>query len=149
MSLVAGYGYIENEPKTKGSRRRVALPQFVVDVLRRHRTLQLEARLKAGVLWVDHDLVFCNRHGGFLNHGIIFTFFSKALQDAGLPRMRFHDLRHSAATLLLSMGVHPKVVQELLGHSTIKMTMDTYSHILPSMQVEAMAKMDNLFRQQS
>jgi integrase len=60
--------------------------------------------------------------------------------------MRFHDLRHSAATILLTMGVHPKVVQELLGHSTIAMTMDTYSHVLPSMQKDAMDGMDNLFR---
>ena len=70
------------------------------------------------------------------------------LKAAGLPRIRFHDLRHSAATILLSMGVHPKVVQELLGHSSISMTIDTYSHILPSMQQEAMHKLDDLFRQQ-
>jgi integrase len=72
--------------------------------------------------------------------------FARVLEDAGLPHLRFHDLRHSAATLLLGMGVHPKVVQEILGHSTIAMTLDIYSHVLPSLQKEAMEKWDGLFR---
>ena len=67
------------------------------------------------------------------------------LAKAGLPDIRFHDLRHSSATMLLSMGVHPKIVQEILGHSQISMTMDTYSHVLPTMQKEAMDKMDDMF----
>jgi integrase len=71
--------------------------------------------------------------------------FQRLLKEAGLPHMRFHDLRHSAATILLSMGVHAKVVQELLGQSTISMTMDVYSHVLPSMQKDAMDKWDDLF----
>ena len=71
--------------------------------------------------------------------------FRSLLEDAGLPQIRFHDLRHSAATIMLSMGVHPKVVQELLGHSSISMTLDTYSHMLPSMQQEAMDKLNDLF----
>ena len=71
--------------------------------------------------------------------------FDTLLAEVGLPQMRLHDLRHSAATLLLSMGVHPKVVQELLGHSHISMTMDTYSHVLPGMQQDAMDKWDNHF----
>ena len=64
------------------------------------------------------------------------------LERVGLPRVRFHDLRHSAATLLLSLGVYPKVVQELLGHSQISVTLDTYSHILPDMQRDAMTELD-------
>ena len=71
--------------------------------------------------------------------------FRSLLEDAGLPQIRFHDLRHSAATIMLSMGVHPKVVQELQGHSSISMTLDTYSHMLPSMQQEAMDKLNRLF----
>jgi integrase len=67
------------------------------------------------------------------------------LSEAGLPHTRFHDLRHSAATILLSMGVHPKIVQEILGHSDISMTLDTYSHVLPTLQHEAMAKIDQAF----
>ncbi len=66
-----------------------------------------------------------------------------------LPRIRFHDMRHSAATLLLSMGVHPKVVQEILGHSNIRMTMDTYSSVLPSMQKDAMTKLSDALQQKS
>jgi integrase len=73
--------------------------------------------------------------------------FHKVLKKAGLPDIRFHELRHSAASFLLSMGVHPKVVQEILGHSTISMTLDTYSHVLPSMQQEAMDKMDDFFKE--
>ena len=71
--------------------------------------------------------------------------FEPLLKKAGLPRIRFHDLRHTAATLALREGVHPKVVQEMLGHSQIAITLDTYSHVLPSMQKEAAAKMDALF----
>jgi len=72
--------------------------------------------------------------------------FQKVLERVGLPHLRFHDLRHSAATILLTMGVHPKVVQELLGHSQISMTMDIYSHVLPSMQKDAMDGWDTLFQ---
>lgn len=82
----------------------------------------------------------------FLNPNHLLTMFHKVLDQANLPRMRFHDLCHSAATILLAMGVHPKVVQELLGHSSITMTMDTYSHLLPSMQKDAIHGMDNLFK---
>ncbi len=70
--------------------------------------------------------------------------FKKLLKKADLPDIRFHDLRHSAATLLLSLGVHPKVVQELLGHTQISMTMDIYSHVLPSLQQDAVNKLNNL-----
>ncbi|GHO44110.1 tyrosine-type recombinase/integrase [Ktedonospora formicarum] len=69
----------------------------------------------------------------------------KPLEKVGLPNIRFHDLRHSTATLQLSKGVHPKIVQEILGHSEIGMTLNTYSHILPTMQKEAMEKLDDLF----
>ncbi len=91
-------------------------------------------------------MVFCNIYGGYLDPAHLRQRFDKLLKEAGLPDVRFHDLRHSAATILLSMGVHPKVVQEILGHSQIGMTMDTYSHVLPSMQQEAMRKLDDLFQ---
>ena len=74
------------------------------------------------------------------------AWFHALMRDAGLPRIRFHDLRHSAATILLTKGVHPKVVQELLGHSSIAMTMDTYSHVMPLMQQDATNKMDDEFK---
>ena len=117
-------------------------------MLKQHRARQLEVQLKADAAWQDHDLVFCNSLGNFLEPSSLFHRFQALLKEAGIPHVRFHDLRHSAATILLTMGVHPKVVQELLGHSQIGMTMDTYSHVLPSMQKDAMDKWDDLFGQQ-
>ena len=145
VSRIRGHGYVETDPKTEKSRRKITLPLPVVEVLKQHRTVQLEARLKAGKAWQDNDLVFCNIYGRYLHPDRMVEQFQKLLRDAGLPHLRFHDLRHSAATILLSMGVHAKVVQELLGHSTISVTMDVYSHVLPSMQKDAMDKWDDLF----
>ncbi len=100
---------------------------------------------KAGSQWQDHDLVFCNQYGSFLRPDRVRKQFQKLLAEAGLPYMRVHDLRHSAATLLISMGVPVKVVQEILGHSNISTTLNIYSHVLPGMQDEAMGKWDHLF----
>ncbi|HYT37664.1 MAG TPA: site-specific integrase [Ktedonobacteraceae bacterium] len=138
-------GIVESEPKTSRGRRNIILPPFAIDVLKQHRTRQLEARLKVGPAWEESNFVFCNGHGGFLEPSQLHMMFRSLLEDAGLPQIRFHDLRHSAATIMLSMGVHPKVVRELLGHSSISMTLDTYSHMLPSMQQEAMDKLNGLF----
>jgi integrase len=99
-----------------------------------------------GAAWVDQDLIFANGVGGPLERQNIQTrSFKPLLKRAGLPNIRFHDLRHSAATLLLSLGEHPKVVQERLGHSTIAVTLDVYSHILPSMQQQSADRLDVLF----
>jgi integrase len=148
LSYITGYGFKESEPKTASSRRKIMLPQFVLDVLKQHRAQQLQERLRLGDAWQDRGLVFCNTRGGFLRPMGLHDMFEKLLVHAGLPHMRFHDLRHSAATILLSMGVPAKVVQELLGHSTIRMTMDTYSHVLPAMQQDAMEKWDDWFEEQ-
>ncbi len=148
VDFIAKYGYIESEPKTAKGRRKIMLPPFVIDVLKHHRVQQLELHRKAGAAWQEHDLVFCGLHGNYLNPRYILKMFARVLKEADLPHLRFHDLRHSAATILLSMGVHPKVVQEILGHSTISMTMDTYSHVLPSMQKDAMQKWGDLFEEQ-
>jgi integrase len=145
MGYIPGKGYLEFEPKTAKGRRNILLPSFVCEALKQHRTRQLELRLKAGARWRDRDLVFPNIYGDFLDPAHLRQRFDKLLKDAGLPDVRFHDLRHSAATILLSMGIHPKIVQEILGHSQISMTMDIYSHVLPSMQQEAMSKLDDLF----
>src|SRR5207237_6016144 len=140
-----GNRYIEAEPKTGKSRRSIALAPIVVELLKQHRLRQAEAKLQAAETWQERGLVFCTAVGTPLNPSKVVDRFKTLLKKAELPDIRFHDLRHSAATILLSMGVHPKVVQELLGHSTISMTMDTYSHVLPSMHEEAMGKMDDLF----
>jgi integrase len=145
MGFVSGQGYVEFEPKTAKGRRKIVLPLFVCEALKQHRTRQIEQRLKIGASWREHDLVFCNRYGDFLDPSHLRQRFHRLLNDAGLPSVRFHDLRHSAATILLSMGVHPKVVQEILGHSQIAMTLDIYSHVLPSLQQEAVDKLDDLF----
>jgi integrase len=148
LSYMAHYGFKEGEPKTAKSKRKIALPPFVIETLKRHHTVQLEARLQVGEDWVENDLVFSNKRGGFIVPMTLANHFTRLLVEIGLPHIRFHDLRHSAATLLLSMGVPAKVVQEILGHSNFSTTMDIYSHVLPSMQQEAMGKMDDLFRQQ-
>jgi integrase len=144
MTRIAGYKLVEGEPKTKSSRRRIVLPAVAVDALKKHRIEQ--EKLVAAGNWQDKGIVFCDKNGGFFCPVKLLRWFGRLLKQAGLSHMRFHDLRHSAATILLAAGVHPKVVQELLGHSTIAMTLDTYSHVLPSMQQEAADKMDNLFK---
>jgi len=138
-----GQRYVEAEPKTNKSRRSVLLPTITADLLKQHRVHQLEAKLQVGEFWEEHDLVFCTSLGTPLNPNKVLERFKTVLKKASLPDMRFHDLRHSAATMLLSVGVHPKVVQELLGHNQISMTMDTYSHVLPTMQKDAMDKMND------
>ena len=146
VSFVPGYGYVENEPKTKAGRRRVMLTDVAITALREQKIRQELDKAKAGKEWKERDIVFHNIYGSFLNPAAVLVWYHSLLEKAGLPDMRFHDLRHSAATILLVMGVHPKVVQELLGHSTIAMTMDVYSHLLPSMHQDATNKMNDVFR---
>jgi len=144
-----GNRYVEAETKTKKSRRSIVLTQMVVDLLIQHRIKQAEARREAGEHWQERDLVFCTSLGTPLNPNKVLERFKTLLKRAGLPHMRFHDLRHSAATILLTMHVHPKIVQELLGHNQISMTMDIYSHVLPTMQGDVMSKLnDALMNQQ-
>jgi integrase len=127
------------EPKTSKSRRRVDLPKTAVDALWKHKKRML-AEGFAAATWV-----FCNSQGGPLRKTHFHrNEFKPMLKRAKLPSIRFHDLRHTSATLLLSAGVHPKVVQERLGHSQISITLDTYSHVLPTMQVEAAGKLNRL-----
>lgn len=133
------------EPKTDRSRRSIALTALAVDALRKHRIKQNEQRLSVGPAWQNWNLVFCNAMGAPLSSSnLLQDQFYPLLARAGLPKVRLHDLRHTAATLLLTQGVHPKKVQDLLGHSTIGMTMDTYSHVLPNLQDEVAATMDAL-----
>jgi integrase len=145
VRYIQGFGVRESEPKTERSKGSITLPQFVIDALKQHHTSQLEARLKAGATWQEQGLVFPNMYGRYLNRTKLYSLFNKVLKEAGLPHIRFHDLRHSTATLLLSMGVPAKVVQEILRHSNIGTTLNTYAHVLPEMHREAMDKMDNFF----
>ena len=147
LTRIIGQGYVETEPKTRTRRRKIVLPVVAVEKLKAHRDRQSEERFKAGKNWYEQGIVFCNQFGGFYNPKKVDKHFQQLLKEAGLEYMRFHDLRHSTATILLTAGVHPKVVQERMGHSTIAMTMDIYSHVLPSMQQEAADKIDDMFRQ--
>ena len=142
-SKLPGKGFEEAEPKTDKGRRSIVLPSFTVEALKQHRLRQREAKLKAGSAWQDHDYVFCTSIGTHLNPTRdALDVLKSLLEKAGLPDIRFHDLRHSSATMLLGMKVHPKIVQEILGHSQIAITMDIYSHVLPTMQEETMSKIN-------
>jgi integrase len=135
------------EPKTARSRRRIALSASAIEALRHHRAQQATHRLSLGPVWQDRDLVFPNEIGHIMEPGnVLRRSLKPLLKNAGLPAIRLHDLRHTAATLLLQQGVHPKVVSEMLGHSSIKMTLDIYSHVIPDMQHQAAAAMDALLR---
>lgn len=125
------------EPKTERSRRVLVVPPTILEHLRDHEKRQLAERLWAGSKWTESGLVFANHNGGPLQARNVIREFHKALRAAGLKRIRFHDLRHSCATLLLIQHVPARVVMEVLGHSEIGTTMDTYSHIVPELQQEA------------
>lgn len=122
------------EPKTKKSRRPVNLTEAAVDALRAHLQNQMKEIELLGDVYEDNGLVFANEVGKLINPtNLRQRSLAALLKRAGLPHMRFHDLRHTCATLLLSRGVHPKYVQELLGRATIAVTLDTYSHAVPGM----------------
>jgi len=138
-------GLVLVEPKTSKSRRTVYFPNGTVEALRAHRRDQNARRLLVGGAWQDKGLVFCRGDGAMLDPGIISHQLHRILEKAGLPQVRVHDLRHTAATLLLGKGENPKIVQELLGHSNIAITLDIYSHVTPAMHASAAAKMESLF----
>ena len=131
-----GYGV----PKTDQSRRAVALDPLTVAEVTAHRQRQDAEREVAGDDWHDADLVFPARDGRPFNPEHFWREFVTRCDRYGVPRIALHDLRHTHATLALQEGIHPRIVQERLGHSTISITLDVYSHVLPTMQEEAAAK---------
>lgn len=139
-------GLVISDPKTSHSRRPVRLSAVAVDALRAHRARQNEERLVLGEAWHDLDLVFTNSIGRPCEaRNVIRKSYKPLLERAGLPYVKFHALRHTAASLLLSQGIHPAIVMQMLGHSTISMTVDTYSHVTLDMQQPAADAMDRLF----
>lgn len=125
------------EPKTKTSKRAVTLPNIAYVELKKH--LEQLERIQR--------FIFTTSTGGPISPRNLIRHFKKALPDAGLPDIRVRDLRHSHASLLLASGVNPKLVQERLGHSSIALTLDTYSHVIPSLQEEVARRMDDLMNQ--
>ncbi len=138
--------YIATDPKTERSKRTIVLPQFVLDALKEHKNRQAQERSQAGKRWQHSNLVFANQQGGYFSLNLLRGQFKKVLEKAGLKDMRFHDLRHSAATILLSMGINIKVIQELLGHTNVNITLGTYSHVTPTMQRDAMSALNDRFQ---
>jgi integrase len=141
-----GGGWYFDEPKTSRSRRTLPLPSSLVKALSEHKRRQAEIRLKVGSKYQNNDFVFATGEGiPLMRRNIIRRHFRPILKRANLSsNLRLYDLRHSCATLLLSVGENPKVVSERLGHASIVLTLDTYSHVLPSMQQAATEKLENL-----
>jgi integrase len=142
-------GFVFSEPKTAHSRRRIALPTIAVHALRRHHTLQAAEKLALGPAWRgEYDLVFPSVTGGPMDDSHFRRReFATLLRRAKLPHVRFHDLRHTAATLLFTQRVNAKVVSEMLGHSGIAITLGLYGHVTPPMQQAAADAMDSVFEQ--
>jgi integrase len=128
-----------SEPKSEASRRSVVLFDETVEALRSHRARQLQERLLVGTMWQDRDLVFPNEFGDFQSPNRLRERLKAILARSGLPQIRFHDLRHSAATNWLKGDMHPKVASERLGHASVAITLDLYSHVTLGMQREAVA----------
>jgi len=132
------------EPKSAHSRRRVNLPPSLAIFLRRYRAKREAERLLLGEPLSEDDLVFTNPNGPPVDPGTLTHNFARIARRAGLAGTRFHDLRHTFASLMLLGGVHPKVVSEMLGHSSVAFTLDTYSHVVPGIQEAAAKRLDEL-----
>jgi integrase len=136
-------------PTKTGRGRTVRLGSAATKALKAHRQRQAEEKLKAGSLYPDHHLIFVTTIGTPLDaQNVVNRSFKPLLERAGLPPIRFHDLRHTCASLLLSKGINPKIVQECLGHSSITVTMDVYSHLMPDIQAGAADAMDDLLAEE-
>ena len=147
LAQVIGKGAVFQDPKTKNSRRRISLMQSDIDMLKEFQAYQQGYAEELGDMFQWQDLVFTSTFGYPINAtNFNRRYFTPLLKRCNIPQgFTFHGLRHTHATLLLQQGVNPKIVQERLGHSSIKVTMDTYSHVLPDMQQAAVSAMDALF----
>jgi integrase len=144
LQRVRNEGLKFTEPKSASGRRLIVLGPTTLERLQEHKDRQDNERQGFAEEWQAFDLIFTKPNGSPIDPRGLLRNFKSIIKNAGLPDIRFHDLRHTAATMMLQCGVHPKIVQERLGHSTISITLDTYSHILPVMQIEAASKIDEL-----
>jgi integrase len=142
--LVVGAPARLTPTKTRRSLRGVRLPHSAVQALLRHQELQDAERARANGSWHERGLVFPNTVGGYADYtNLVPRHFKPLLRRAGLPDIRFHDLRHTCATLLLTKGVHPKIVSEILGHSNVSITLHVYSHVIPGLGDTAALAMED------
>jgi integrase len=137
--IPSGREVIVSEPKTIKGRRVIAIDPGTVEVLKAQAARQLDEQKEWDEAWVETGLVFTAENGAALDPESISRYWRQAVKKSMLPQIRLHDLRHTHATLALQAGIHPKVVSERLGHATISITLDTYSHAIPAMQEEAAA----------
>jgi integrase len=142
LQRLKGKGLVFQSPKSDKSRRSIALDTTTIELLREHRGQQLLYQVELGEVYQNQGLVFPGPLGGSLDPSVLTRNFEKLASKAGLPGVRLHDLRHFHATLLLKTGTHPKIVQERLGHSSISITLDTYSHVVPGLQEQAAQAFD-------
>ena len=147
-TLTRSGGKVEvGPPKTPNSRRSVGLMSRAVEALRAHLARQLAEMEEMGSLYRPGGLVFANEIGGIINPSNLRNrHLVRLLERAKLPKVRFHDLRHTCATLLLTKNVNPKIVSEMLGHSSISITLDTYSHVLPTMRANAVRALEEALK---
>jgi integrase len=137
---------IFQEPKTEESRRTIPIPENIIEALKRHKAQQAQEKLLLGEAYTDHGLVFCQANGQPIDPRNFTRYFERLLQQAGLPRIRFHDGRHTFATLMLELGEAPKTVQTMLGHTKIATTLDIYSHVSLDLEKKAAARLNAVLR---
>jgi integrase len=133
-------GLMFQEPKTRGSKRVITLTNQVLDALKRHKAKQNQQKLLLGRGYQDHDLVNSTLEGKPINPRNLIRNFHRMIEKSGVPKLRFHDLRHTHASIMLQLGEHPKIVSERLGHSRTGVTLDIYSHVIPNLQADAAKK---------
>ena len=138
--VTAGYEVVWSDPKTERSRRNLALDPDTLGALRAHRARQAKEKLALGPAYQDQDLIFAREDGSTPHPERLSKIFKSQADAAGLPEIRFHDLRHTYATLALQADVHPKIVSERLGHGDVGVTLNTYSHIIPALEEEAASR---------
>jgi len=131
-------------PKTKSSIRTIAIPNSLINILKKHRIKQLESKLRLGELYGNNNVVCCYDDGRLFNPKTFSSNFNCLLKTSNLPLIRFHDLRHSHASLLVKLGIQPKIISERLGHSSIGITMDLYSHLYEETDKEVANMFENL-----
>jgi integrase len=145
LQRIKSRGMVLRELKSETSHREISMPQFCLDALRKRQLVQEQEKIDAGIKWKDTGFVFTERGGGVIQTEKVTTEHRAALKLAKLHHVRFHDLRHTAATLLLSKGVPMKMIQAILGHSSFQFTMSVYGHLVAAMHSEAAQAMDDLF----